>query len=299
VKLGILDFGEVQNGRFELSRVIEYAILAEKSNFLRFWITEHYTGYHVLWYNPEVIVPLICAYTNQISVGFTGPLLNVHSPYRIALNCKLLENIFPGRIDLGIAKGLPKSLKVVNLLDPSYDPNDSQRFHTKIKELLAFFNKERELIRVEIITPPIFGRIPRVWQLSGSFSNLNIALEHGLNYSKSFFHFGANNKTERNEIMKFRKDFLRVHKKRAIVNCAFAFYYHPNSKISYKELEKQLQFKIDPDRVIVGPMSKIHDELTKFSLASGVNEFILKDMDPNYKNKLRNLELISRIFKLG
>lgn len=50
------------------------------------------------------MIPYIAAQTKTIRVGSGTVLMNHYSPYKVAENFTALEEMFPGRIDMGIGR---------------------------------------------------------------------------------------------------------------------------------------------------------------------------------------------------
>ena len=107
MRLGILDFCLLREGLKPFHSLHESLLLAqeaERLGYSRFWMAEH----HELLYAqqaPELMVPLVAGSTERIRVGVAGMLLKLHSPLRVAKAFRLLESVFPGRIDLGVGGG--------------------------------------------------------------------------------------------------------------------------------------------------------------------------------------------------
>src|SRR5579883_1962883 len=107
MKLGILDFGYISYGSNAISRIdetIQRAELAEELGYTRYWLGEHHVK-DAAWRNPLLMMSVLASYTNKIKIGCAGVILPVTNPFRIAQESRLLANLFPNRIDLGIAKG--------------------------------------------------------------------------------------------------------------------------------------------------------------------------------------------------
>nr|WSX76736.1 MsnO8 family LLM class oxidoreductase [Streptomyces sp. NBC_00899] len=104
--LGILDLSKLSDGTpgDALAGTIALAQAAEKAGYGRFWVAEHHVqgASHSC---PEILAAVIAARTSTIRVGAAGVLLRYYSPLKVAETFLALEALFPGRIDLGVAKG--------------------------------------------------------------------------------------------------------------------------------------------------------------------------------------------------
>ena len=104
--LGVLDLGK-RNGEDShsaLRHTLALAVQAEAAGFRRFWVAEHHVD-DAAHSTPEILVAAIAGATSTIRVGSGGVLLRYYSPYKVAETFLALEAMYPGRVDLGVAKG--------------------------------------------------------------------------------------------------------------------------------------------------------------------------------------------------
>lgn len=106
-RVSVLDLSPVAAGRGEAAAVretVELARAAERLGYHRFWLAEHHGGQMVASSAPELMIAAIAAVTERIRVGSGGIMLPNHSPLHVAEQFKVLEALYPGRIDLGIGR---------------------------------------------------------------------------------------------------------------------------------------------------------------------------------------------------
>ena len=106
-RLSILDLSPVAAGRGPAAAVRETIDLARRADQLgyhRFWLAEHHGGGMVASSAPELMIARIGAETERIRVGSGGMMLPNHVPLHLAEQFKVLEAMYPGRIDLGIGR---------------------------------------------------------------------------------------------------------------------------------------------------------------------------------------------------
>lgn len=118
---------------------IQLAKLAESLGYHRFWLSEHHQSTIVAGASPEVLISHLLAHTKTIRIGSGGIMLSHYSPYKVAENFAVLENLAPGRIDLGVGKapgGLPAATKALQYDRESFEEN----FHEKLVLLQQFVN---------------------------------------------------------------------------------------------------------------------------------------------------------------
>lgn len=306
ISIGLLDFGRRAheiNGLSRVEDVLNHAIKAEELGFSHFWLGEHHTEETGLpWCSPEILLPVLAGITETIRVGMAGILLLIHSPYRIALNFKLMANLFPNRIDLGLAKGVPANNTVVeSLLGRKFEiPELMLTYKSRIKELMRYLKLEDELKLENIIIPPHKGDTPDVWYLGTAFNDsLNNSLEDGLHYCRSLFH-GDNNillAHEQRKLAEFREQYEIKHGKKPRVNIAFAGVCHKTEKMAKIALDKRY-YAGGNGTDIIGTPEKFSEEVYKLSVLYDIEEFTFFNLAAMPEDIIVGDTLISEAFDL-
>ena len=107
IRLGILDQSPIISGYTPAQAVhetIRLAQAAERLGFSRYWLAEHHAIAALADPCPEILATRVAAATSTIRVGTGGVLLPYYSPFKIAEQFRMLEALYPGRIDLGIGR---------------------------------------------------------------------------------------------------------------------------------------------------------------------------------------------------
>jgi luciferase family oxidoreductase group 1 len=107
LKIGIVDQSPVPTGGTgadAMSNTLELARLAERLGYSRCWLAEHHSTNSFAGSAPEVLIPMVAAATTTLRVGSGGVLLPHYSPFKVAEQFRVMEALFPGRIDLGIGR---------------------------------------------------------------------------------------------------------------------------------------------------------------------------------------------------
>lgn len=107
MKLGVLDQVPIrQGGNAEqaLAESFELAEAVDGWGFSRIWYAEHHNTGSLACTAPEVLIPHVAMRTKQIRVGSGGVMLPHYSSLKVAEQFRLLETLYPGRIDLGIGR---------------------------------------------------------------------------------------------------------------------------------------------------------------------------------------------------
>ena len=107
MKLSIVDLscilpGETRHDAFLHS--IEMAQHAERLGNTRYWVAEHHGGEIGAGRAPEVLIAALGTHTSKIRLGSGAVLLNHYSPFKVAELFCTLNELYPGRIDLGAGR---------------------------------------------------------------------------------------------------------------------------------------------------------------------------------------------------
>src|SRR3989449_2072779 len=83
---------------------LELAELADRLGYHRYWLAEPHSTPGLGGSSPEVLIGQVAARTSRIRVGAGGVMLQHASALKVAETFRVLETLFPGRIDLGIGR---------------------------------------------------------------------------------------------------------------------------------------------------------------------------------------------------
>ena len=107
LKLSILDQSPIISGHTPaqaIAETIKLAQVAEQLGYYRYWLAEHHALAALADPCPEILVARIAAVTSTLRVGTGGILLPHYSPLKVAEQFRMLEALYPGRIDLGVGR---------------------------------------------------------------------------------------------------------------------------------------------------------------------------------------------------
>ena len=105
--LSVLDLSPVSagsTGSQALRNTLDLARLADGLGFTRYWVAEHHNMASIASSAPDIMIGQIAAATSRMRVGSGGVMLPNHAPLMVAERFKVLEALFPGRIDLGLGR---------------------------------------------------------------------------------------------------------------------------------------------------------------------------------------------------
>src|SRR5512137_2038097 len=106
-RLSVLDQSPIRSGGTPaqaLQETLELARVADGLGYHRYWLAEHHATPALAGSSPEILIGQVAARTARIRVGSGGVMLSHYSPLKVAENFRMLEALFPGRIDLGIGR---------------------------------------------------------------------------------------------------------------------------------------------------------------------------------------------------
>jgi luciferase family oxidoreductase group 1 len=140
--LSVLDLSPVAEGMAPaqaLRNTLDVARLADELGFTRYWVAEHHNMPSIASSAPEIMIGQIAAATTHIRVGSGGVMLPNHAPLMVAERFKVLEALYPGRIDLGLGRA------------PGTDPATSYALRRRqgISEEDDFLDRFNELMLLE------------------------------------------------------------------------------------------------------------------------------------------------------
>lgn len=330
IKLGILDQSVVRNEndvKGAIRETIETAKLAEKLGYSRFWISEHHNSTFIAGSTPEVLMVKLADETSHIRIGSGGIMLPNHSALKVAENFRMLETLFPGRIDLGMGRAPGTDRLTSSILNPSNDFSESS-YLRQLEHLQHFFQDTAGTERGFIYATPQSETIPMQWILSSSGGSSKIAAKFGLGLAVAKF---INGFVAPDVVETYRKNFKPSHQyqePRAILS---VFLICGETEEKAREMRKMMDYILiefekgksgpfpDPEivrqyrftpgelervkynsgRIISGTKDDVKEQLTKLANDFEVDEIIISTMGDNYENRKRSFELVADAFNLN
>src|SRR6202163_2090242 len=105
--LSVLDLSPIttgHSGAAALRNSLDLAVLADALGYTRYWLAEHHNLPSIASSAPDIMIGQIAALTTRMRIGSGGVMLPNHAPLMVAERFKVLEALYPGRIDLGIGR---------------------------------------------------------------------------------------------------------------------------------------------------------------------------------------------------
>jgi luciferase family oxidoreductase group 1 len=142
IPLSVLDLSPVatgMSGAQALRNSLDLAQLCDRLGYVRYWVAEHHNMPAIASSAPDIMIGQIAAVTQNMRIGSGGVMLPNHAPLMVAERFKVLEALFPGRIDLGLGRA------------PGTDPATSYALRRRqgINEEDDFLERFQELMLLE------------------------------------------------------------------------------------------------------------------------------------------------------
>jgi len=190
--LSVVDQSPVREGGSAaeaLRETLDLAVATEALGFERFWVAEHHNLPGFAGTTPEVLVGQIAARTHDIRVGSGGVMLSHYSALKVAETFRLLEALYPGRIDLGLGRAPGSDRRTAVALAHPGPMRDIGTYPEQVDDLLRFLEDRFEPGHpfAEVKAAPTAGSAPEVWLLGSGIDSALLAAERGLPFSYAHF----------------------------------------------------------------------------------------------------------------
>ena len=191
MKLSVLDQSPVLAGHDParaLGETLELAKRVEALGYYRYWLAEHHAIAALADPCPEILLARLGAETRRLRVGTGGVLLPYYSAFKVAEVFRMLEALYPGRIDLGIGRAPGGDARTARAVGGGQFP-DAERFPEQVMEVVGCLDgtlpdaHPSRRVRVQ----PAGPGAPEVWLLGSSDYSGLLAARLGLPFA--FAHF--------------------------------------------------------------------------------------------------------------
>jgi luciferase family oxidoreductase group 1 len=330
MKLSVLDQSPIALGETALDAVQHTITLAqrcEQLGFRRYWLAEHHATDALACSSPEILIGRVAQETTRIRVGSGGVMLSHYSPFKVAENFKLLELMYPGRIDLGVGRapgsdGLTaRALAYGNRLGIEYYP-------AKVKDMLAWVSGTKPLTEgfEALEATPKTSTVPEVWILASSMDSAMYAAHFGL--PLSFAHFIApkpaievmqtyrrefkpeylekpyssvgvfaiaHEDPKRVDLFRRMRELQRIRRDRGIRGSMPTLEEAASHPFSEEQIERMYTKR---SRQIIGTPAEVKAEIDELVDATEADEVVILTITPSFEDRVRSYELIAREYSL-
>ncbi len=186
--LSVLDLSPVaasSSGAVALRNSLDLARLADRLGFTRYWVAEHHNLPSIASSAPDIMIGQIAATTARMRVGSGGVMLPNHAPLVIAERFKVLEALFPGRIDLGLGRAPGTDPITAYALRCRQDADGDDDFLQRFQELVLFessaFPDGHPFRSVRAMPQDV--ALPPIWLLGSSGYSAQLAAVVGAGFA--------------------------------------------------------------------------------------------------------------------
>lgn len=253
-------------------------------------------------------------------------MLPNHSALKVAENFRMLETLFPGRIDLGMGRAPGTDRITSTILNPSNDFSESS-YLRQLEHLQHFFGDTAGTERGFIYATPQSTTTPKQWILSSSGGSSKIAARFGMGLAVAKF---INGFVGPDVVETYRKNFkpsehletpqamlaifvicgeteeqaLAMRKMMDYILIEFEKgksgpFPDPEVVKNYRFTPGELErLKYNSGRIISGTQDFVKEQLTKLASNFEVDEIVISTMTDSFETRKRSFELVSEAFNL-
>ena len=327
MRLSVLDQSPVISGLGARRAIEETLALARRTEALgyhRYWLAEHHAIAALADPCPEVLLARLGAETKRMRVGTGGVLLPYYSAFRVAETFRMLEALYPGRIDLGVGRAPGGNLRTAQAVGGGGMP-DARDFPEQVWQLREHFHgtlpDEHPFKKVRL--QPEVDTAPELWLLGSSDFSGALAAELGLSFA--FAHFINPNGGDA-VARAYRTGFQGKEKPQVIV-CTFAICAETEAEaerlaapIDLRRLhmaldidspvptyEEAARHQYKPEerhyvmgqraRAVIGDAARCKRELTEMAERYQADEVMVLTITGDYPSRMRSYELLSEAMR--
>src|SRR4026207_2569259 len=173
------------SGPQALRNSIDLGRLADRLGYTRYWVAEHHNMPNIASSAPDIMIGRSAAAAERMHGGSGGVMLPNHAPLQVAERYKVLEGLFPGRIDLGLGRAPGTDPVTSSALRRRGGPPAADDFLDRFQELLLFeqrgFPENHPFRRVQAMPSDV--ALPPIYLLRSSGHSAHAAAHVGAGFS--------------------------------------------------------------------------------------------------------------------
>lgn len=329
MKLSVLDQSVISKGdspSTTLQKTVKLAQLSEDLGYSRFWVAEHHNTNGMAGSSPEILMSHLASMTRKIRVGSGGVLLPQYSPYKLAENFKVLEALFPNRIDLGIGRSPGGSANTRLALTDGLRKSLNE-FPRQVKDLQGFLQNQLPEGHPfhDVKAFPMTATLPEVWLLGITHRGARLAAENGTAFTYGHFITPVNGQQamnyyynhfqptpflgepkanvcvfvvcaatqERAEDLASSQDMWLLAVEKGIDTRIPSIMEAKNMPLTYDE---RIKIKENRKRMIIGTPQKVKSELLRLSENYQTEEFMIISNIHDFQDKIESYTLLAETF---
>ena len=330
--LGILDQSPIISGirpADAIAETVRLAEAAERLGYARYWLAEHHAIAALGDPCPEILTARVAAATSRIRVGTGGVLLPYYSALKVAEQFRMLEALFPGRIDLGLgrAPGGDRLTAQAVARGPYAFADD---FPEQVRDLVGFLdgNLPPGHPFAAVKAQPAGETAPEVWLLGSSDYSGALAADLGLRFAFAHFISAHGGDAVTRAYREAFRPSARESAPRAIV-CAFVICAETADEAerlagsidlrrlhmalgvdapvptaeeaaAHRYTERERAYvRSQRERLVHGAPDEVRAKLLALADRFGADELMILTITGDYASRRRSYELVASAFGLG
>ena len=327
LRVSALDLSPVVSGSSAgdaLRNTIDLARHVERLGFTRYWLAEHHNAGSLASSSPEILIALVAQATSALRVGSGGIMLPNHSPLKVAEWFRLLEALFPGRIDLGLGRAPGTDPRTARVLRRDAPPS-ADDFASQFDELSGYLT---DTPAAASLGPPVRAiptgvPPPDLWVLGSSDFGGAFAARRGLGFAfarhinpldavavlrayRTAFRPSSTHRTpdailalsvvcaesdEKAEELAASVDLSTTRFMRGIRDLPFPSVEEARA-YRYDEQEEALR-RLHRDRHVIGGAARVRDEVRSLAQAAGADEVMIMTHVHSHEARRRSYTLVA------
>jgi len=340
MKLSVLDQSPIISGHSAAQAVGETLKLARRVDELgyhRYWLAEHHAIGALADPCPEILLARLGAETKRIRIGTGGVLLPYYSAFKIAEVFRMLEALYPGRIDLGIGRAPGGDQRTARAVGGGHMPT-AEDFPQQVWELVGYLDgtmpDDHPFRKVRV--QPEGKTAPELWLLGSSDYSGLLAAQLGVRFS--FAHFinaqggdavthayrdrfqartadtegpAPREATPQAAVCCFvicAESDAEAERRARVVDCRrLDMAYNLDTPVPTQEQAEKRTFNAEErahiqsqrSRLVHGSPGTCKDKLLKIAAQFSADELMVLTITGDYATRLESYELLAKAFELG
>ncbi|MBT5048996.1 MAG: LLM class flavin-dependent oxidoreductase [Rhodospirillaceae bacterium] len=330
--LSVLDQSPIRSDATPADAIADTLVLAELADRLgyhRYWLAEHHSSGGLAGASPEILIAQVAQRTTGLRVGSGGVMLSHYSPLKVAESFRMLETLFPGRIDLGIGRAPGSDQVTDQALQAGPGAVGPQHYPMQVRDLIGYLDEtlpdDHPFAQVRAM--PAGPSAPPVWLLGSTDQSASLAAYFGCPFSFAQFIAGDDgtdameayrqnfrpserfpepqasigvfvicaDSDEAAERLMMSRDLSSVRQRTGRPGPVPS--YEEASAYVYSPQEEALR-QYNRQRWIWGTPESVRAKLDALGTRFGVDEYVVVTICPDLESRLRSYELLAEAFNL-
>jgi luciferase family oxidoreductase group 1 len=328
VKLSVLDQSPIignLGARRAIEETLALARRADALGYQRYWLAEHHAIAALADPCPEVLLARLGAETRRIRIGSGGVLLPYYSAFKMAETFRMLEALYPGRVDLGIGRAPGGDARTAQAVGGGRFP-DARNFPEQVWQLVGHLDGSLpdEHPFKQVRAQPEGESTPQVWLLGSSDYSGALAAQLGLRFAFAHFINAQGGDTVTRAYREQYRPSVREPQPQALV-CTFAICAESDAEAErlaasidlrrlhmalnldtpVPTLEEALRHEYSEEerryvmgqrsRAVIGGRAKCQREIEAMAERYAADEVMLLTITGDYASRLRSYELLAEM----